>query len=41
MENKQLYKLLEIPDDVIALLNSYEALREQDIPNEICYTLFA
>lgn len=35
MENKQLYELLEIPNDVIALFNRYAATREQDIPSEI------
>lgn len=40
MENKQLYELLEIPNDVVALLNKYEAAREQDIPSEIYDKLF-
>ncbi|MDD6572680.1 MAG: acyltransferase domain-containing protein [Thermoflexaceae bacterium] len=35
LDHKQLYKLLELPQEVVALLDEYEAKRIQEIPEEI------
>ena len=40
LEQKKLYALLELPQEVIEALNGYEAGRMKEIPEEIYQKLF-